>query len=283
MAHFAISCPPASRASEPILCSGTELGSSRSPRDDYQYPRRRSNGAMRGPSLRTHRPEGNFPSEPVSTLLKWRESFRAVRHSPGGWHLRALLQHAPSALRGEGVDIAYFPTRMSPLLLPSPSTSGCLLPVSRSLPINRETDIPGTSPFSSSAFGYAVSDFLTRSLQGTLNDYRRRWGLRPLRSPDDSFSPCANRSNFAAEFDFPKARCLQPFTTRAPGSTIAPLRTPTTFPLNALMTDPLFTLARHSQSSTHRHFETHSSGMGLNRKSSSLWVETRPRDCAIYR
>jgi MGT family glycosyltransferase len=86
--------------------------------------------------------------------------------------------------------------------------------VCTSLPINREPEIPpsftpweygtGFAAKLRNKVGYAVSDFLTRNLQRTLNTYREKWGLRLLRSPDDTLSTRAQVAQMPEEFDFPR-------------------------------------------------------------------------------
>jgi MGT family glycosyltransferase len=44
----------------------------------------------------------------------------------------------------------------------------------------------------------------SRPLQQTLNVYRERWKLPPLRTPDDSFSHLAQIAQMPREFDFPR-------------------------------------------------------------------------------
>jgi zeaxanthin glucosyltransferase len=86
--------------------------------------------------------------------------------------------------------------------------------VCTSLPLNREPSIP--PPFTGSAYsdspfariknrlGYTVADLLIRGINNTLNQYRRKWGLAPLYSPDDSFSSQAQIAQMPQEFDFPR-------------------------------------------------------------------------------
>ncbi|MBV8807631.1 MAG: glycosyltransferase [Acidobacteriaceae bacterium] len=103
-----------------------------------------------------------------------------------------------------------------------------------SLPLNREPDIP--PPFFSWPFaettasrlrnriGYRIADWLISPINRTINRYRIRWGLRPLRSADDSFSPSAQLCQMTPEIDFPRQRLpstfhyLGPFCDNSGGS-----------------------------------------------------------------
>ncbi|HEY6991558.1 MAG TPA: nucleotide disphospho-sugar-binding domain-containing protein [Bryobacteraceae bacterium] len=128
--------------------------------------------------------------------------------------VRLILEHAPAALQVEAVD-AVLADQNEPAsasvaeYLGLPFASICT-----SLPINREAGIPPSFTnweYKSGAFsklrnklGYKVSDVFTRNLQATLNEYRKRWRLNELRSPDDSFSRIAQIAQMPAEFDFPR-------------------------------------------------------------------------------
>lgn len=52
--------------------------------------------------------------------------------------------------------------------------------------------------------GYAISDWMTRSITRTVAGYRAQWRLSPLRTPDDSFSRLAQICQMPREFDFPR-------------------------------------------------------------------------------
>ena len=52
--------------------------------------------------------------------------------------------------------------------------------------------------------GYTVSDWMTRPISRVVDDYRKKWNLRPLGSPDDSFSTRAQICQMPRAFDFPR-------------------------------------------------------------------------------
>jgi zeaxanthin glucosyltransferase len=51
---------------------------------------------------------------------------------------------------------------------------------------------------------YSILELAAIRTRRIINGYRRRWGLRPLRSTNDAFSPFAQLSQQNAEFDFPR-------------------------------------------------------------------------------
>lgn len=82
------------------------------------------------------------------------------------------------------------------------------------MPLNREPGIP--PPFLGWAYrdtamarwrnraGMLIADRLIAPIHRTLNRHRRGWGLRPLRTPDDSFSREAQLCQLTPDFDFPR-------------------------------------------------------------------------------
>lgn len=90
-----------------------------------------------------------------------------------------------------------------------------------SLPLNREPSIP--PPFVGWQFGrsqaamlrnkagYFVSDRLIAPINETLNRFRREWGLKRIRQPDDTFSPLGQLCQLPREFDFPRDQLPETF------------------------------------------------------------------------
>ncbi len=83
-----------------------------------------------------------------------------------------------------------------------------------SLALNREVSIPPV--FTSwnyqnvwwanwrNCIGYFAFDFIIRSINTTINQYRKQWKLTPIKTPEDTFSSLAQISQQPAEFDFPR-------------------------------------------------------------------------------
>lgn len=88
--------------------------------------------------------------------------------------------------------------------------------ICNALPLNQEPELPPDFlPWLYSdawwakyrnSFAYFLRDLLMSPLHRVLNRYRRRWGLRPYRRPDDSFSPFAQITQLVPEFDLPRRR-----------------------------------------------------------------------------
>jgi MGT family glycosyltransferase len=102
--------------------------------------------------------------------------------------------------------------------------------ICNALAINRDPVVP--PPFSPWAYretwwaglrnraGYAVSDWLTRPVTRAVAEYRSRWKLPALRSPDESFSTLAQICQMPREFDFPRTALPETFHY------VGPLRRP---------------------------------------------------------
>lgn len=88
--------------------------------------------------------------------------------------------------------------------------------ICNALALNREPDMP--PPFTGWAWsgsawararnslGYAIYDRFMAPIMQVLNAWRKRWGLKPLGSPEDSFSPLAQISQLVGAIDFPRRR-----------------------------------------------------------------------------
>jgi len=153
---------------------------------------------------------------PFLTALKEQQGFRstllAIRAAAG--ILRLILDTAPAAFEKEAID-AVLTDQNEPAAASAAEHLGLpFVSICTSLPINRESTVPpsfvgwdfGTTLMARlrNKFGYAVSDFLTRNLEATLNEFRRRWGLHAVQSPDDSFSKLAQIAQMPAELNFPR-------------------------------------------------------------------------------
>lgn len=84
---------------------------------------------------------------------------------------------------------------------------------------------------------YGVLDLAAIRTRHIINRYRKRWGLRPLASINDAFSPYAQLSQQNVEFDFPRKRLPACFHYVGP---IRPASQPTApFPWQSLNGRPL--------------------------------------------
>ena len=125
-----------------------------------------------------------------------------------------ICTHGPDAVGAAGIDM---------LLVDQNEPAGGsiaehaglpFVSVCPSLPLNREPAIPppfvpwgysrGWTACFLNRLGYAAADRLIAPIRKRLNGFRTAWGLRPSRSPDDSFSPLAQLCQMPREFDFPR-------------------------------------------------------------------------------
>ena len=125
-----------------------------------------------------------------------------------------ILRDGPGAMRRAKVDVLLADqnepaggTVAEHLKLPFVS-------VCTSLPLNHEVLVPPpfvpwsytASPLGAvrNAIAYTLFKRLIAPINETLNCYRRMWHLRPVRQPDDCFSPAAQIAQMPREFDFPR-------------------------------------------------------------------------------
>lgn len=86
--------------------------------------------------------------------------------------------------------------------------------INNALPLNQESSVPpdfvpwlyhdAAWARARNWIAYRVRDVAIRSLHHTLNEYRKSWGLKPCKTPDDSFSPYAQITQLVPEFDYPR-------------------------------------------------------------------------------
>ena len=119
--------------------------------------------------------------------------------------------------------------------------------VCNALAINRDPIVP--PPFTPwkyratrlarlrNAAGYAISDMLTAPISRVVSDYRSKWKLPALRSPEESFSKLAQICQMPREFDFP--RLALPPNFHYVGPLRRPAGQPAAFPWDRLDGRPL--------------------------------------------
>ena len=119
--------------------------------------------------------------------------------------------------------------------------------VCNALALNRDDKVP--PPFTNLPFrrswlsriqnkvGYVIGRRAVRSVTRTTNQYRERWGLRPYRTGEDSFSSLAQLSQQPPAFDFPREQLPACFRYLGPFRDESPVRT--SFPWERLQGKPL--------------------------------------------
>jgi len=137
-----------------------------------------------------------------------------------------VCRDAPAVLDARGID-RLLVDQMEPA---GAAVADCLkipfVTVCNALALNREPYMP--PPFTGWKFtrsawgrarnsaGYAIHDRLMSPVMQVVARWRKRWGLAPLRSADDSFSTLAQVSQMTRGFDFPRDRLPRCFTYAGP-------------------------------------------------------------------
>ncbi len=234
MTHYGIVCPPVSGHVNPMAALGRELVARGHRVTCFQLPDLAGKVTSEGLAFC----EVGARVLPAGSLAGWlagigaRQGISALRHT-----IRAvatmtgsLCEDLPVAVRERGVECLIV-DQMEPAGGAVAEHLGIpFVTVCNALPINRSRAVP--PPFSDwaysnsrwasmrNAFGYGLSAWATSPIQRTVADYRKRWRLPALKSPDDSFSPLAQICQMPAALDYPREDLPQTF------SYVGPLRRP---------------------------------------------------------
>ena len=225
MTHFGIISPPVPGHIHPMAALGREL-IARGHRVtwlqmlDLEQKIRSEEIDFAAIGLRDH-PLGSLP-ESLARLgrLHGLEAIRFTIHAVARTS-DMVCRDAPEAIRRRNID-ALLVDQMEPAGGAVAEHLGIpFVTVCNALAINRDPAVP--PPFSPWRFstsrwtrvrntaGYAISDWLTRPVARIVSEYRAAWKLRPLASPDESFSTLAQICQMPAEFDFPRTRLTDTF------------------------------------------------------------------------
>jgi zeaxanthin glucosyltransferase len=218
MAHFGLVCPPGTSHVTGLTTIGREL-CARGHRAtvfnilDVEDLAHREGVEFRALGVKEH-PKGSFKA--FSEQLSRRQGIEALRFGleVAREEIAMLLSEAPEAMIDAGVDV---------LLVDQGQPAGSTLAerlnlpfitICNAVPVNRDPDVPlsGTSwgPARSWAdrlrnrASYRIIDIAARPLRQTINRYRSRWGLTPLRSLFETTSPLLELAQQTAVFDFPR-------------------------------------------------------------------------------
>lgn len=171
-------------------------------------------------------PRGSLPQSlkelsGLHGLAALRFTIRAVERTTG-----MMLRDAPEAVRAAGIQ-ALLVDQMEPAGGAIAEHLGIpFFTICNALPLNRDPLIP--PPFTNWRYrtgalaalrnraGYAASDRMLRGISARVAQYRKRWNLQPLRSPEDSFSKRAQISQLARAFDYPRTRLPREFHYTGP-------------------------------------------------------------------
>jgi MGT family glycosyltransferase len=132
-----------------------------------------------------------------------------------------ICEYGPRALRAAQVDCVLVDGIDPGAATVAESLHLPFITINNALPMNQEAGVPPEVlpwPYRNAWWArlrnrtaYRVRDFLIRPLNRELNRYRIAWGLTPYSKPDDSFSPYAQITQLAPEFDFPRKRLPECF------------------------------------------------------------------------
>ena len=216
MAHFAIVCPPTPGHVNPFAALGRSLQRRGHRVTLFQIPPLRETARREGLDFHpVGDTEGREMAEAIASLVELK-GFASVRFAiECSRRISDLLcRELPGALRRAGVDFVLADQNEPAAASVAESLRLPFISVCPGLPLNREPAIP--PPFFGWAWcdsvlararnraGMAIADRLIAPVNHTLNQYRTRWGLAPIRTPDDSFSPLAQLCQLTPEFDFPR-------------------------------------------------------------------------------
>src|SRR5688500_9524326 len=219
MTHFGIISPPVSGHIHPMAALGREL-LARGHRVTYLQvldlqDKIASEGLEFEPIGLDDHPRGSLPRSlaqlgQLKGLSALRFTIDAVARMSA-----AICRDAPAAIRSAGIDVLLV-DQMEPAGGAVAEHLGIpFITVCNALPINRDPIAPPAfSPWTyrdnrlaklRNVLGYVVSDWLTSPVAAVVSEYRAKWRLRPLASPDDSFSRIAQICQMPRELDFPRA------------------------------------------------------------------------------
>lgn len=127
---------------------------------------------------------------------------------------RLVCENAPDALRAAKVDAVLVDMSQPAAATVAEHLKLPYMTICLALPLHRSDTVPPDFlPWKYESawwakqrnrLAYRLRDFMIRPLNQVLNRYRKQWGLREYRKPEDSFSPYAQITQLVAEFDFPR-------------------------------------------------------------------------------
>jgi zeaxanthin glucosyltransferase len=218
MAHFAVICPPVSGHLDPLAAIGRAL-LVRGHRVTVFHvrdlePKARAHGLDFVPLGNDDFPAGTLNATVAKlAALKGSQSLKFAIQCASAIAY-SILHDGPDAFHHEGIDVAIVDQNEPAGASVAEHLGIPFVSVCTSLPLNRELSIPPpfvawtytTSMFGRirNAAGYAVSDRFIAPIQKALNNYREKWNLPVLKTPDDSFSRIAQLAQMPREFDFPR-------------------------------------------------------------------------------
>jgi MGT family glycosyltransferase len=230
MAHFGIISPPVSGHINPFAALASELAA-RGHRITWFHMADIGKTVLAA-GLRFHpigqndHPAGSLPDSlamlgRLKGTAALRFTIRAVARTT-----EMFCRDAPAAFREEGVDVV-LTDQMEPAGGSIAEYLGLpFITICAALAINRDPTVPppftpwryGTGPVYRlrNLAGYVAGERTMAPITQIVNTWRRRWGLPPLHSQEDSFSKLAQICQMPAEFDFPRSALPPAFRYTGP-------------------------------------------------------------------
>ncbi len=262
MSHFGIITPPVSGHINPWAALGRELQQRGHRVTLFQMPDVEAKVLQEGLEFQaigqSDHPLGTLPESltnlsKLSGIAALRFALQAIQKTTN-----AICRDVPDAIKVTGVDF---------LLVDQTEPAGATVAEYLGIPfvtvccammINREPAIPPI--FTSWSYqdiwwarlrnqmGYALFDYLTRSVQSVVAQYRQQWNLPLYTNPEASFSSLAQISQQIAEFDFPRHSLPENFYYVGPLRNASPQEVP--FPYEKLTGKPLIYSSLGTQQNT---------------------------------
>jgi zeaxanthin glucosyltransferase len=216
MARIALVCPPLPGHLNPMLTLGRALQGRGHIVTFFHIPAVETTVRSQGLEFQA---VGGVQSDSLGESIRqmsMMEGFQSLRFAVQcSTHIAELLcADLPAALEKAEIDLLLADQNEPAAATVAERQKLPFVSVCPSLPLNREPEIPPPFmawPYRATAvararnrIGYALSDLLIAPINRAINRYRRRWGLRPIAQPDDTFSPLAQLCQLIPELDFPR-------------------------------------------------------------------------------
>jgi zeaxanthin glucosyltransferase len=220
MTHFGIISPPVSGHLHPLSALGRELQARGHRATCFQVrdveEKIRALGIDFCPIGESDYPPGSLPQSLAQ--LGRLKGLAALRFTIGAVAQTSSMvcRDAPAAIRRAGIDVLLV-DQMEPAGGAVAEHLGLpFITVCNALALNRDPVIP--PPFTGWSYreagwaklrngiGYAASDWLMSPVSKAVGEYRMKWKLPPIHSPDESYSKLAQICQMPREFDFPRTQ-----------------------------------------------------------------------------
>lgn len=216
MANIALVCPPLPGHFNPTATLGRALRRRGHSVTYFHIPGVEAKARAAGVDFR---PVGSAGSDALAGRIREmskRDGLRSLKFAVNCSRecSELLCEHLPRALMNAGTELVIVDQNEPAGGSVAEHLGLPFANICPSLPLNREPYIP--PPFAGwdyrtgftarlrNRIGCALTDRMIAPINKTVNTYRAKWGLQPLRTPDDSFSRTAQLCQMTRDFDFPR-------------------------------------------------------------------------------